>query len=79
MAWSKSKYSAEFNQEMNVRVFSVLADAQTALTNDEIKARDISLGQVTSQKISRILSELCDRGLVVRGKASNGHMTYQIR
>lgn len=73
-----SKYSQMDNQTFEMRAFIVLAEAETALTTSEICQRDITLCNVTPQKMARVLNELCDKGVVRKGMSkTKGRMVYE--
>ena len=55
----------------------VLSDAQAAMTCDQIRQSDLELVGVTPQKMTRILSGLVERGLVVKTKGKDGRMRYK--
>lgn len=77
MAYRKSKYGAEFTQELTMRTLGVLAESPTALTIDEICIQDQVLVGQTSQKMSRVLGELCNMGLAFKTKDKHkGRMVY---
>ena len=76
MSYKVSKYSKDFSNELAGRVAVVLFDATEPITINDIKNRDMVLSNITSQKITRILSNLIDTGFVVKGKNKTGHMTY---
>lgn len=76
-AIKKPKYSIELTQEIMMRAFSILSESSAPMTIDEIKQADIFLVNVTSQKISRVLSELCEKGFVKKTKSkSKNKMIY---
>lgn len=56
----------------------LLAESQEAMTIDEIKAKSITLTGVTSQKMARILTHLCDMGVVRKAQSTARHrMVYK--
>ena len=77
MPYSRSKYSPEMNQKWMVEAMVILADEARDMTCEEIQKASISFSGVTPQKMSRILNELCERGLVMKGKARSGRMKYK--
>ena len=72
----KSKYSNEFNSELRVRALSVLANAERALTIQEICNSDLTLVNQTPQKMARVLNELVEAGFAIKGKRDN-KVTYK--
>lgn len=77
MAFRKSKYSVVQNQDLEFRTLDVLANAPIALTIEEICLNDLCLVNQTTQKMARILNELCDKGLAVKAKSrSRKRMVY---
>ena len=78
MAYKKSKYSAEYNSEMTVRFMDALCQAQEAVTIDQLKCYDMCLTDVTNQKAARILNNLVEMGIAVKGKNKvNNRVTYK--
>lgn len=76
-----SKYNARINGELKMRVLAVLEDADDSVrpTLDWIKQQDIILAPHSTQKLSRILNELVDMGLVRKGKSKSlGRMVYRL-
>ena len=67
----KSKYSNEFNSELRVRALGVLADAERALTIQEICNSDLTLINQTPQKMARVLNELVEAGFATKNKVNN--------
>ena len=67
----KSKYSNEFNSELRVRTLGVLADAERALTIQEICNSDLTLVNQTPQKMARVLNELVEAGFATKSKVNN--------
>lgn len=75
--YKTSKYSATQTQELTMRALGVLEDSSTALTIEEICANDINLTGQTPQKMARVLSKLCEMGMVKKTRSKNkGHMVY---
>ena len=72
----KSKDSNEFNSEVRVGALSVLADAERALTIQEICNSDLTLVTQTPQKMARVLNELVEAGFATKGKVNN-RVTYR--
>lgn len=78
MPYKKSKYSAEQNSMMKVKVMSVLDEEQEALSIQDIQNRDFELVGIPVQKMARILNELIDQGIVAKGKSkATGRMMYK--
>lgn len=79
MAYKKigSKYSKDFTAELNGKTAVILAEAKEALTIDQIKLFDMSLTNVSSQKIARSLNHLIDMGFAVKSKNKAGRMVYK--
>ncbi len=75
--YKKSKYSVEQNQQWSVAAMCVLSDATEALTGDQIRQSDLTLVNVTPQKMSRILGELVENGFVMKTKGKDGKMRYK--
>lgn len=75
--YKKSKYSTEQTQRWSVAAMCVLADSKEALRCDEICSADITLTEVTPQKMSRILNELVEGGFVRKTKGKDGRMRYK--
>lgn len=72
-----SKYSIEQKNEWSGRIAIVLAEAQDALTIDEIQHRDVSLVGMTPQMTAKILNHLVAMGLVAKSKNRSGRMVYK--
>jgi DNA-binding MarR family transcriptional regulator len=78
MAYKKSKYSATANGDLRFRTIDVLVSTQDALCIADIQQSDIILGQQTSQKLTRVLGELIEMGLVVKSKSkAKNRMVYK--
>ena len=77
-AFKKAKYSIEQTQELTMRALAVLQDSSTPLTIQEICAGDMNLTNQTSQKMARILSNLCEMGMVkkTKSKSKGNKMIY---
>lgn len=77
-AFRKAKYTIEQTQELTMRALAVLQDSSTPLTIQEICANDINLTNQTSQKMSRVLSNLCEMGMVkkTKSKSKGNRMVY---
>lgn len=72
------KLSAEKEGELKLRVLDILNNTEDSLTLDDIKASDITLAGLTTQKLSRVIGSLVELGLVrkARSKALN-RMVYK--
>lgn len=76
-AFRQSKYSKEMTSELTFRALDVLISNPNPMSIDEIQKHDIVLAPITSQKMARVLCDLCDRGLVMKTKSkSKGRMVY---
>lgn len=64
-----SKYSKEFNNDLLLRTIDVLHHAAAPLTISQIGEQDVILGTVTSQKLARVLSDLCNMGIAARARS----------
>ena len=63
---------------MTVRCIDVLENSPEAMSIAEIQMSDIALRNVTSQKLSRVLSHLIEMGMAQKAKdKSSGHMVYK--
>lgn len=75
--YKTSKYSVAQTQELTMRALAVLEDSSTALTIEEICANDMNLTGQTPQKMARVLSKLCEMGMVKKTRSkSKGRMVY---
>lgn len=77
-AFRKAKYTIEQTQELTMRALAVLQDSSTPLTIQEICANDMNLINQTPQKMSRVLSNLCEMGMVkkTKSKSKGNRMIY---
>ena len=77
-AFKKPKYTVEQSQEIMMRAFSALCDSQNPMTIDEIQQADLFLVSTTTQKMTRVLNELVEKGVVAKtkSKAKGGRMVY---
>lgn len=72
-----SKYSKDFNNEIVIRTIDVLHHSTIPLTISDICSQDMVLTGITSQKMSRVLSDLCKMGIAVKAKSkSKNRMVY---
>lgn len=78
MPYKTSKYTAQQNSEFAMRCLEVLDSNPNAMSIAEIQMSDIALRNVTSQKLSRVLSHLIEMGMAQKAKdKSSGHMVYK--
>ena len=72
-----STYSKQMTNDITMRVLSVLIENPYPMTISEICEKDICLTGITSQKITRSLTRLCEAGLIMKSKSkSKGRMVY---
>lgn len=72
------KYNKQQTMEMEGEVIYILSHCPNAMTIDEIQAASFTLGNVTSQKIARILGHLIETGLATKAKSkSKNKMVYK--
>ena len=77
MRGKTTKYSAEYNGQLKTSILDVLADAEESMTTSDIQAHSIFCAQATPQKMARVLNELVEMGIVMKGKSrSTGRMKY---
>ena len=68
----------EVNADYKFRILDVLNNTDGSMTLDEIRMEDMILRPLSNQKISRLISELIDFGLVQKGKSKSlGRMMYK--
>lgn len=70
------------DSEIQFRIIAVLNEAEDGelTTTDWIRNHDITLAPYTGQKLSRILNNLIEMGLVVKGKSKSlNRMVYRLR
>lgn len=73
-----TKYSTVQEGEFRFRVLDVLNNSEEALTIDEIKSQDMILQPLTTQKLSRVLGNLIEMGLVRKAKSRRmNRMVYK--
>ena len=78
MAYKKSKYSKEYNAEMRVALMEALCQAKESVTIDQLKCYNIKLVDMTTQKAARLLNEMVEMGLAVKGKnKASGKVTFK--
>lgn len=74
---SNSIYSKQMTNDITMRVLSVLVENPRPMTIAEICNEDILLRGITSQKITRSLTRLCEAGLIIKSKSkSKNRMVY---
>lgn len=72
-----SAYSTQMTNDITMRVLSVLIENPQPMTIAEISSEDLLLRNVTSQKITRSLTRLCEAGLILKTKSkAKGRMVY---
>ena len=77
MPGRSSTYSKNMTNDITMRVLAVLMDNSQPMTISEICEKDICLCGLTSQKVTRSLTRLCDAGLVMKSKSrSKNRMVY---
>ena len=77
---STPKYSIEQNVDFSMRVMDVLLESSNSMEIKQIQASDMMLNNLTAQKLSRVLSELSEMGLVLKSKnRQTGRMNYKAR
>lgn len=72
------KMSAVQEGELKLRTLDILANSDEGLNIDQIKSRDFVLNPITTQKMSRVLGNLIEMGLVRKGRSkAQGRMIYK--
>ena len=66
-----AKYNKRQTMEMEGEVIYILSHCPNAMTIDEIQAASFTLGNVTSQKIARILGHLIETGLATKAMSKS--------
>ena len=75
---SRTTVRPEVNADYKFRILDVLNNSDDAMTLDEIRMEDMILRPLSNQKISRLISDLIDFGLVQKGKSKSlGRMLYK--
>ena len=73
----RSTYSSQMTNDITMRVLTVLMENHRPMTIAEICAEDICLRGITSQKITRSLTRLCEAGLIMKSKSKvKNRMVY---
>ena len=77
-SYRKPKYTIEQTQELTMLALGVLEDSSVAMTIQEICTNDMNLTNQTPQKMARVLSNLCEMGMVkkTKSKAKGNKMVY---
>ncbi len=74
---SSSPYTAQMTNDITMRILAVLIENPKPMTISEICNADLLLRGITSQKMTRSLTRLCDAGLILKSKSkSKGRMVY---
>ena len=75
-----SIYTPRLNAEIKTNLMMTLEQATEVdiPTTDWLKANNIILANISSQKLSRSLNELWEMGLVKKGKNKAGRMVYRL-
>ena len=75
---SRTTTRPEVNADYKFRILDVLNNTDGSMTLDEIRMEDMILRPLSNQKISRLISDLIDFGLVQKGKSKSlGRMMYK--
>lgn len=75
---SRTTTRPEVNADYKFRILDVLNNTDDSMTLDEIRMNDMILRPLSNQKISRLISDLIDFGLVQKGKSKSlGRMMYK--
>ena len=78
MPYKTSKYSKQQNSEFTMRCIEVLENNPEAMSIAQIQASDLVLHNITSQKLSRVLNNLVEFGIIKKTKdKASGHMVYK--
>lgn len=74
---SSSPYTTQMTNDITMRILAVLVENPKPMTISEISSEDLLLRGITSQKMTRSLTRLCDAGLILKTKSkSKGRMVY---
>ena len=74
---SGSKYSKTMNNDIILRIIDVLHHNLRPMTISEICEQDFILKGITSQKMSRVLTDLCNMGIAMKAKSKKlNRMVY---
>lgn len=77
---TSAKFSLQQNVDFGMRVFAVLAETKTSMNISQIQKEDFMLMNLSQQKMTRVLSELIEMGIVIKEKDKfSGRMTYKLR
>ena len=75
---SRTTTRPEVNADYKFRILDILNNTDDSMTLDEIRMNDMILRPLSNQKISRLISDLIDFGLVQKGKSKSlGRMMYK--
>lgn len=75
---SRTTTRPEVNADYKFRILDVLNNTDGSMTLDEIRMGDMILRPLSNQKISHLISDLIDFGLVQKGKSKSlGRMMYK--
>lgn len=78
MPYKKSKYSADYNAKMKVALMEALCECKESVNIDQLKSCSIELANITTQKAARLLNEMVEMGLAVKGREkSSNRVTYK--
>lgn len=79
MPGKTSKFSVEKDSEFRFRILDIINESEEAISIAEIQAQDMTLTGLSSQKISKLLANLIEMGLVRKGKSKSrgGRMVYK--
>lgn len=73
-----SKYKKADTDLWRGEIAIILAEAQEALTIDDIKNKSMLLTDITSQKMARMLNDLIEMGMVRKAKSKQrNRMVYK--
>lgn len=76
-AYKKSKYTVAQTQELTMRALDVLVQSDVPMNIQQICQSDAFLVGQTVQKMSRVLNDLCERGIIFKTKdKASGRMVY---
>ena len=79
MPGRSSKFTAAQNAQLEFDVLDVLINAERALTIEEIQNSSVALQGFSSQKLSRVLNGLVERGTASKGKSKEkNRMIYMV-
>lgn len=77
---TSAKFSLQQNVDFGMRVFAVLAETKSSMNISQIQKEDFVLMNLSQQKMTRVLSELIEMGIIIKEKDKfSGRMTYKLR